>query len=57
MIEGTLIAGGYDPMLESENADFSSEERAEGTVIGFGWEPKLESENADRPGSSSALIC
>ena len=50
-----MIAGGYDPMLESENVDFYNDERSEGTTIGFGWEPKLESEKADRPGSFSAL--
>jgi|Laugresu1bdmlbsd_1035121.scaffolds.fasta_scaffold271764_1 hypothetical protein len=36
MSEGTLMAGGYDPMLESENADFDKEDRTEGAMIGFG---------------------
>jgi hypothetical protein len=47
MKEGTLIAFGYDPKLESENADFESEDRAEGATIDIGYYPKLESENAD----------
>lgn len=42
-------------MLESENADFSNEDRSEGTTIGFGQEPKLESEKVNRAGSCSAL--
>jgi len=47
MKEGTLIAAGYDPKLESENADFDNDDRAEGTTSAAGYDPKLESENAE----------
>jgi hypothetical protein len=47
MKEGTFIAFGYDPKLESENADLEREDRADGATIGIGYYPKLESEKAD----------
>jgi hypothetical protein len=54
--DGTFIAGGYDPKLESENADFDNDERAVGATIGAGYVPRLESENADWVGNLFKLI-
>ena len=43
-----MIAGGFDPKLESENADFDNEDRTIGATTSASYDPRIESENADR---------